>query len=140
MEAATVVTEEFGVFDFGLSEEQEERAARLHAESMIVDMLFQGPCGARGCDGLELPEPTGDVEADFDAINQLPIRRALAGELEAFELGWRLSGLTAGNVQTWRFPDIAGFSIAHAQFDLFPWFAKALTAGDIRQAKADGKI
>lgn len=40
-------TETFGAYDFGLSEEQEARARRLHAESIIIDTLFQGPCGYR---------------------------------------------------------------------------------------------
>jgi membrane dipeptidase len=35
----------FGDYDFGLTDEQEERAARLHHESIIIDTLFQGPCG-----------------------------------------------------------------------------------------------
>ena len=34
---------EFGNFDYGMSPEQEARAARLHAESIIIDMLYWGP-------------------------------------------------------------------------------------------------
>src|SRR5688572_20914787 len=37
----------FGDYDFGLTQEQEERAKRMHAESIIIDTLFQGPCGYR---------------------------------------------------------------------------------------------
>ena len=36
---------EYGTFDFGLTAEQEERAARLHKESLIIDLLYQGPLG-----------------------------------------------------------------------------------------------
>jgi hypothetical protein len=30
----------FGTYEFGLNAEQEERAARLHAESIIIDTLL----------------------------------------------------------------------------------------------------
>src|SRR4051812_9710759 len=96
---ATAVTEQFGVYDFGLSEEQEERARRLHEESIVIDLLFQGPCGYRTYESLEPPERTGDNWADYVASNQLPIRKAIAGELDEFEGIWRASGLTAGNRQ-----------------------------------------
>jgi hypothetical protein len=58
--ATAAVAVQFGVFDFGLRPEQEERARRLHAESIVIDLLFQGPCGYRTYESFELPEPTGD--------------------------------------------------------------------------------
>jgi membrane dipeptidase len=137
--ATAAVAEEFGVFDFGLSPELEERAQRLHDDSIVIDMLFQGPCGYRTYESLELPEPTGDNWGDYMASNQLPIRKALGGECEDFEGIWKASGLTAANRQA-----LIGapeyFAIAQAQFDAFPWLVKALTAEDIRRAKAEGKI
>ena len=107
MEAAATVAEEFGVFDFGLSEEQEQRAARLHAESIVIDLLFQGPCGNRAYAGLDLPPPTGDHEKDFDLVSQLPTRKALAGELDEFEdcgaaRGSRRAMSRPGGFRTWR--------------------------------------
>ena len=45
--ASLNTAEVFGKYDFGLSQEEEERAARIHEESIIIDMLFQGPCGDR---------------------------------------------------------------------------------------------
>ena len=137
--ATAVVTKEFAAFDFGLSPEQEERARRLHEESIVVDMLFQGPCGYRTYARLEPLEPSGDKWADYFASNQHPIRKALAGECDDFEGIWRASGLTAANRQA-LIGSPEHFSIAQAQFDRFPWLVKALKADDIRRAKAEGKI
>ena len=35
---------EFGRFDYGLTPEEEDRAAGLHAESIVIDQLWWGPC------------------------------------------------------------------------------------------------
>src|SRR5581483_6638494 len=139
--AAPVDTEQFGVYDFGLSSEEEQRARRLHSESIVIDMLFQGPCGYRTYADLELPERTGDKTADMLAVSDLPVRKALAGECDDFERVWRASGLTAANRQAaFKPPYDSWFSLNQAQFDRFPWLVKALRADDIRQAKAEGKI
>ena len=34
---------QYGTFDFGLTSEQEDRARRLHRDSLVVDLAFQGP-------------------------------------------------------------------------------------------------
>src|SRR5262245_59986161 len=114
--STAVASDEFGTFDFGLDSDQEERARRLFAESIVVDMLFQGPCGYRTLDKLQLPERTGDHEADYDAVAKTPVRRALAGELDEFHDCWRSSGITAGNRQA-GFPldDDRRFAFAQAQ-------------------------
>jgi hypothetical protein len=62
------MTDTFGTYDFGLTAEQEDRARRLHEESIVVDMLYQGPCGFRVYEGAEPPPATGDLEADFYAV------------------------------------------------------------------------
>lgn len=59
--AVTVAAEEFGIYDFGLSSEDEARAQRLHRESVVIDMLFQGPCGYRTYASLEGKAPTGEL-------------------------------------------------------------------------------
>ena len=41
------MSEQFGNLDMGLSEDQEARARRLHADSIVVELMFQGPCGYR---------------------------------------------------------------------------------------------
>jgi membrane dipeptidase len=147
MESASTLTtappasEQFGVYDFGLSPDQEQRARRLHAESVIVDMLFQGPCGYRTYAGLDLPARSGDRTNDMLVIRDLPVHSALAGECDDFYDCWAGSGMTAGNRQaTFGPPYDSWFSLNQAQFDLFPWLVKALVAADVRRAKAEGKI
>jgi membrane dipeptidase len=131
--------ETFGVYDFGLSVEAEARAARLHEESIVVDMLFQGPCGYRSFTESLL----ADIEkaAGYTPLERYtagvfaPVRAALSGEFDEFRLCWERSGITAGNRQIGLPGSLAS---AQAQFDTFLWLVKALTAGDIRRAKADG--
>lgn len=137
----------FGVFDFGLDEQQEERARRLHAESTIVDVLFQGPVGHRAYDD----ETNQALRARFEAHRDLgtalrdglqtPIRLAVAGRLDAFKDHWDQSGITCGNRQVELADDALrdfSFGMAQLQFDRFDWLRKALTADDIRAAKANG--
>jgi membrane dipeptidase len=143
------VEQAFGTYDFGLSAEQEERAARLHRESIVCDMLFQGPCGYR----CFTPEMEAELAADFEthhndlkyvfAAMAMPFRRALAGEFPEFQSCWEASGVTAGNRQVatgFNDQTIWGWAAHTASFDRFPWLIRALTAADIRRAKAEGKI
>jgi membrane dipeptidase len=131
----------FGRFDFGLSEEQEERAARLHRDSIVIDMLFQGPVGYRAYYEqllAAIAEEAADTPGEkYEAALTGPIRAAMRGEFAEFEETWVGSGITAGNRQAGPIPE-AGFSRVQMQFDRFPWLIKALTADDIRQAKAEG--
>lgn len=140
--------EQFGTFDFGLTSAQEERAARLHQESIIIDMLFQGPCGWRVFDDemtAELAQEfsrTGDPGVGLWSSVKLPIRRAIQGRLPQFEEHWRASGVTAGNRQTIGMTvdeSLEWFALAQAQFDRFTWLDKAIVASDIREAKQAGR-
>ena len=139
--------ERFGTHDFGLSPDDEARAARLHDESIVVDMLFQGPCGYRSYSeemDKQLEEEWREhrnAAKSYASAVMLPIRRALDGASSEFTDCWLASGITAGNRQVGYESDggLAGFSIATAQFDTFPWLTKALRADDFRRAKAEGK-
>jgi membrane dipeptidase len=139
---AGVAGERFGVYDFGLSAAQETRAARLHRDSIVIDLLFQGPCGYR-CftpEVLELARqsaPEGTPLEKYFATVFAPARAALQGKLPEFQLIWEQSGITAGNRQVGY--GLPAYAIAQAQFDTFPWMIKALRAADIRAAKAAGK-
>jgi membrane dipeptidase len=142
-----VTTEAFGVFDFGLDEQQEERARRLHEASVIVDALFQGPVGYRVYDdeinaALRAKlDSHGDRMRSFRDGLEAPIRLAAAGRLDAFKEHWDASGVTCGNRQVELADDVArdvSFALAQFQFDHFDWLTKALTADDIRRAKANG--
>lgn len=139
----TLVADRFGEFDFGLTSADEARARELHEHSIVVDMLFQGPCGRRSY-GPALVEQLAalglEADAACDASQEAPIRRALAGSDDGeFERCWRQSGVTAGNRQAGRslFGD-PKLALAQAQFDTFDWLVKALVAGDIRRAKTIG--
>src|SRR2546428_2711453 len=93
----------FGVFDFGLDQAEEERAARLHAESVIIDILYQGPAGYRYYDaGME-----AEIEAKLQKHHHpfmsyldglwLPIERQASGQDGRFRQVWEASGITGGN-------------------------------------------
>ncbi len=140
---------EFGSFDFGLSPEEEARAARLHAESIIIDMLYWGPVGFRSY--------TKEMEQKLDALWNarhdpfecsiaaitLPINMAVRGALPEFKTCWDASGVTAGTRTVDGFASFEAFALtfgtAIAQFDHLPWQIKALRADDFRRAKAEGK-
>ena len=139
----------FASFAFGLTESEEARAATLHRESIVVDMLFQGPCGVRSFDAAMSQELRDAWDRDRDPMRgwnrcaDLPVRRALNNGNDELERCWRDSGITAGT----RERDIVsieelvrGTAIAQAQFDRFPWLVKALEADDIRLAKAEGRV
>ena len=139
---------DFATFDFGLDEAQEQRAASLHSEAVIVDALFQGPVGYRVFDERMNKELRSRFESHRDVLRGLtdglaaPIREAIAGRLDAVKQHWDESGITCGNRQVelgleW----LRDFTFGHAQlqFDHFDWLVKARTAGDIRRAKAEGK-
>ena len=76
---------EFGVYPLGLSDEQEERARRLHSESIIIDMLYWGPTSHRAY----TPAMEAELRAKYaahqsalanvmDSLHQ-PARWAMAG-------------------------------------------------------------
>jgi len=140
--------DEFGKYDFGLNDEQETRAAKLHEESIIIDMLYWGPCTYRSYtpemeEELKMLWEThrDPVMTTIASANQ-PIHRALSGEFPQFKECWDVSGVTAGN----RWVEFSSmntfattFSINIAQFDQFSWQIKAFRADDFRRAKAEGK-
>ena len=145
----TAADSEFGVYDFGLSPDDEARAARLQAECVVVDMLFQGPCGYRSFDDgmLRTVEEQWEVDRDpvraWNFVVELPARLAARGELADFEACWRGSGITGGTRERdfLSLEDvIGGFAVAQLQFDRLPWLDKALRADDVRKAKAAGRM
>src|SRR3954449_7157889 len=140
------MSERFATYDFGLDDTQEDRAARLHRESVVVDMTFQGPVGYRDFDdemNAEIRsrfEATRDPMATFVFARALPIRLAIAGRNPTVKGRWDESGITCGNVNLELSEQAMtrSFSFMQRQFDSFPWLAKALTSGDIRRAHEIG--
>ncbi|MBI3980087.1 MAG: membrane dipeptidase [Chloroflexi bacterium] len=136
------------LFDFGLSAEQEARARRLHDESIVVDMLFCGPCGpAAFTDEMNetlkaVYKRNHNAEATYWAANALPAHLAVQGKFDAFREWWDASGVTAGSrevgISAFE-PTLKEMANAQVQFDGLDWLVKALKASDIRRAKAEGK-
>ncbi len=137
----------FGTYDFGLTEEQEARAQRLHQESIVIDTLFQGPLSHHSFTEEMVAQLKTEFEQHRDAQKglwsavELPVRAAIRGEFPEFRAVWDASGITAGNRQVGG--DVPGaevpwFALNQAQFDNLPWLLKATKAEDFRRAKRDG--
>lgn len=141
-------TEVFGRFDFGLSNDQEERARRLHAQSIIVDMMFAGPCGHRSFTEQMDREVRTCWDARHDGRETMflsikaPGRHAMQRNSSEYKECWDASGITAGsrNLEVGSYEAIADLGSHYtAEFDRLPWLIKALQARQICQAKAEGK-
>jgi membrane dipeptidase len=134
----------FADFDFALSKEQEARSRRLHADNIVVDLMFQGPCGYRSISD----EMLGDVRMAWDDthsstafVSALVRITELAGEgkLPDYEAIWRESGLTASNLQVLGNPKDGGHLPRLKEFASHPSYSQILTADDIRRAKGEGR-
>ncbi|MBI3979376.1 MAG: membrane dipeptidase [Chloroflexi bacterium] len=136
------------LFDFGLSAEQEEHARRLQTESIVVDLLFQGPCGPAAFTEEMNQSLRANYQRHQDAYRafaiarNLPDRLAVRGESDVFREWWDASGVTAGSRQCGNgtFEQVLqGIASATMAFDGLDWLVKALQAKDIRRAWAEGK-
>src|SRR5437868_4785278 len=108
----------FGIYDFGLCAADEARAAQLHRDSIVIDMLFQGPCGYRSytpavLEQVEALPPSASSTERYFAVLFAPIRAALRRESNDFQQCWEGSGITAGNRQVGFGPP--AYAIAQAQ-------------------------
>lgn len=137
----------FHPFPYGLTDEQEKRAERLHRESIIIDMLCQGPVGPAAFTDDMVRYLQANYERQCDGWQtmlesmELPIRMAARGEFNLREW-WEASGITCGTgvSAAWWSPDAApNMAFATMQDDHFPWLIKCLTADDIRRVKKEGK-
>jgi membrane dipeptidase len=129
------------MFDFGLSAAQERRAAQLHRESIVFDLLSQGPGGT-----LFAHYPP-QLQADFAAglaaagsstfaryayATEWPYEPSRCGLLEQW---FRSSGLTCGTYGV----EVRETAPPAAESHL-PWLRHVTTAAQIRQAKRDGVV
>lgn len=138
-----------GLYPFGLSEEQEARALRLHEENINIDLLFQGPLSpsaipAEISERIQTEcEPYKDEPMVYSAMPAKCILKLVAeGQIPAYREEWYASGITAGNREL-HLNDaesiITSMGEVQRQFDGADWLIKALTAEDIRRAKREGK-
>jgi membrane dipeptidase len=142
-----------GDFNFDLSSEQEARAKRLHADSIVFDWLSQhvgGPnifehyppnlrkefddCMSRAGVGFE-----GYLEAMY-----WPYEMEVAGKSELLRQWYLQSGLTCGThsipVVDGDDPAVAWLEAKLARFQKIPWLRYVTTAAEIRQAKINREI
>ncbi len=133
----------FGNLDLGLTASQEEHARRIHAQALIIELMFQGPCSYHSLDENSLPElrarwresGSGDVFLmSLHAVSKL----AAAGQLDDYAAVWRQSGLTGSNIQV---GDIVtgGHTPRLAEMNAYSWYGQALAADDFRIAKQTGR-
>lgn len=138
-----------GLYPFHLTSEQEDRASRLHENSIIIDLLFQGPLSPQAIPAhiseniRETCEPYRDEPMVYSGMPSKIIHdMAVRGELPAFKEEWYRSGITAGNRQL----DVShiesivtSMGEIQRQFDAMDWMVKVLKADDIRAAKSSNK-
>lgn len=149
MDVATS-SDSFGCYPFDLSDAEEKRATTLHESAIIVDMLFQGPCGYRSFDdslNADLKarwDSERDPMAAWNYITEAPARRAVSSSgFPAFEKSWRDSGVTAGTRERDFMTErdiLEGCALAHAQFNALDWLENAVDAAMIRTAKSENKM
>jgi len=131
-----------------LDEAQEQRARRLHQESIIIDMLFQGPCGPKAFTEqmsqqlADEYERSRDLERVMKSAEGMPLRMAIDGEFPAYRQWWETSGVTAASLgideNSFRGALVSIALLTHA-FDAFDWLIKPMSVQDILRAKAEGK-
>ncbi|CAH1196932.1 hypothetical protein PAECIP111892_02374 [Paenibacillus auburnensis] len=139
-----------GMYDFNLSEEQEQRARRLHEQNINIDLLFQGPLSPSAIPAVvseaikELSEPYKEEPMVYSAMPAKWVTKLSAsGEIPQYKEEWYKSGITAGNREL-HLNDIESMITSmgevQLQFDSAGWLVKALNAEDIRRAKREGRV
>lgn len=137
-------------YNFGLTEQEQRRAKALHDESIVIDMLFQGPIGTYALpEGLE--EELLDLarrEHPHDEVAQVryagkTIRKWYTdGRLsDLYKECWYESGITAGCRQlgiTDKDSLLRSMAEIQSEFDHKPWLLKVRHAKEIERAHEEG--
>lgn len=137
-----------GKFDFQLTPDEDARAGRLHAQSIVTDMLFQYIGGASIFDALP-PQSVEHALAGkttlwerYLAVAQLPFELAVSGESHIIRDWWLQSGLNLVSVGT----AVVGSAekprddAEMAWIDRLPWIRRVTRAEEIREAKLQGVL
>src|SRR5688500_16360178 len=93
----------FGVFDFGLNDDQERRARRLHDESLILDLMYWGPNSYLDWTQQMDNELQAHLARHANPLSTLwrgfeqPGEWSLAGQFPSYYSSWADSGVNAGH-------------------------------------------
>jgi membrane dipeptidase len=137
----------FGTFAFGLDEAAEERARRLHEESIVIDALFWGPVSHLGFTP-DLEQRLGAAQArlapgEASSLDGrgFAFREAAAGRFPGLREQWDASGITAGQheLAVGSAESLLPYaSYLDVIFDGLPWLTRVRRAEDVREAKRTG--
>jgi membrane dipeptidase len=146
------VNAEADAIDFGLSNEQEERAARLHHECIVVDLLSQQAGSnifAHYPTHLQrdLHEKLAAAASTWEAVGEAmywPYEMSMIGKSDLIYEWFGVGGLTCGtyalSVYDGPDPSEEKWEKIISTYGNLPWVRYAKTSADIRQAKRDGAI
>ena len=140
-------------FDFGLSAEQERRAAALHTASIVWDWLSQHVGGPNiftaypanlQAEFRELMASAGSGMVAYGTAIRWPYRLALDGKSDLVKDWYFQSGMTVGtySVAVYEGADPKWRALEAMMEELFalPWLRKVTRAEHARQCKKDGVI
>lgn len=142
-----------GDFNFDLTSEQENRARKLHADSIVFDWLSQHVGGPNIFEHYP-PELKADFNErmtragpGFEGYTEAiywPYEMELAGKSDLLRQWYLQSGLTCGAhsvpVVDGDDPAVHRLEAKLERFKQIPWLRYVTTAAEIRRAKSDGAI
>jgi membrane dipeptidase len=143
-----------GKYDFGLTAEQEARAAKVHRESIVWDMLSQW------AGGNIFADYSPELQAEFKAMRAAcaddsalwndtlywPFEQSASGKSHVMREWFERSGLSCGTISDIRVHDGSDASMSDREKRILaytkrlPWMRHVRTAKEIRQAKKDGVL
>jgi membrane dipeptidase len=141
-----------GQFDFNLNAEQEARAARLHRESIIFDLVSQHAGGAIFSHypaqlQADLKTRIAAANSDFDALAEAeywPYEMARLGKSDLIWQWLKEAGLTCGTYAIGVHDGADTLcNMLEAQAERYrelPWLRYVTSAAEIRQAKREDSI
>ena len=122
-------SDKFGNYDFGLDEVKEQRAFRLHQESIVIDMVQQGIGGYRVFEEPHLKN-LQNSNKDYMSLGAI-YSEDILGRKNVMRERWKDAGITVGCVG-----DILPYVLLAENLS---WLSIATSSADIYQAqKSDG--
>jgi membrane dipeptidase len=135
---------------FNLSSQQQERAKRLHEESIVVDTLAGGPvvfsqAMLRKLD--ELVKENTSTPAILDEMDRMATQELLESKLKEYKGWWDESGVDVVSATLGAFGEtpftyenaLRDIALWTRKFDSLDWLVKATSIEDIERAKREGK-